>query len=211
MSVFATAALEGSGGRELILAIVGGTMLALALTRPRLGWVERLTARSKGWQSITQRGVSIAAFVVAGYTYAALFITLKKDVGPESATLIQGAAWILLAYALMIHFEPFVAAWEWPGEALGAAALYLGCVYVALMAGAMIAALATEHASLAVGELKYLQEPLLIALACWLASRLLAVSTWISAVGWLFYLAPRLTWLLERVSPTRTPARSTRA
>ena len=33
-------------GREVIVAIVGGTMLTLALTRPRLGWIEELTKDS---------------------------------------------------------------------------------------------------------------------------------------------------------------------
>jgi hypothetical protein len=210
-STYRVPELASSGGRELILAIIGGTMLTLALTRPKLEWLELLTTGSRAWKAAGQRGLSILAFIIGGYAYASLFLTLQKQVSPESATLIRGAALILFAYAWMTHFEPFLPNWKWRGEVIGAIVFYTACVYVAVMAGILAAALTATHESLTLGELGFMGTQLLIVLAGWSMSRLLAISTWVSAAGWLLYLAPRFMGVLERATPTRTPARSTRA
>jgi hypothetical protein len=191
--------IANTGGRELVLAIIGGTTLTLALTRPKLAWVERLIGESKTWQAAAQQALSIIAFGLGGYAYASLFLTLQKQVSPETAMLIKGAAWILFFYAWAIHFEPFVPEWQWPGEVIGSTILYTGWVYLGVMAGVMVAAVVAKNGSPNLSELKYLGRPLFIVLIRWTVSRLLKVSTWVAAATWLLYgLGPRFMGLWER-------------
>jgi hypothetical protein len=124
------------GGREIVLAIVGGTMLTLALTRPRLRWVERLTEDSKSRRMWAERGLTMLAFGVGGYAWATLFLTLQGQLDPDSASLVRGAAYLLILYAWLTHFEPFVNQWRPRGALLSAAALYTGCAILAAGLGA---------------------------------------------------------------------------
>ena len=176
----------------MIVAIIGGALLTLALTRPDLEWLKSLIDTSDVWRRTIDRAISIFAFVVAGYTYAALFITLEHSVSAEDATLIRGAAWFLLTYAWMIHFRPFLPEWLWPGEVIGATVFFLGCIYAALMCGVLVATSEQESLSLRALE-SFLRSPVLVVLACWIFSRLMALSTWTSAERLLlFVLTQRL-------------------
>jgi len=88
----------------VILAIVGGTMLTVALTRPRLKWVERLTQGSESQRRWAERGLTALAFVMGGYAWATLFLTLQRQLDGQAAALLKGAGLFLILYAWLIHF-----------------------------------------------------------------------------------------------------------
>jgi len=106
----------------VILAIVGGTMLTVALTRPRLKWVERLTQGSESQRRWAERGLTALAFVMGGYAWATLFLTLQRQLDGQAAALLKGAGLFLILYAWLIHFEPFANEWRLRGG-LGAVVL----------------------------------------------------------------------------------------
>jgi hypothetical protein len=124
--------------RSVVVAIVGGTMLTLALTRPRLRWVERLTEDSDSHRLWAERALTIFAFAMAGYAWTALFLVLHKQLGSEVDTMLRGAAFFMIVYAWLVHFEPFVAEWRL-GGGVGAAVLYTGVAISAVAAGLIIA------------------------------------------------------------------------
>lgn len=124
--------------RDVVVAIIGGTMLTLALTRPRLRWVERLTEDSESNRVWAERGLTLFAFAMGGYAADALFMVLHKQLGSQVDTLMTGAAVFLVIYAWLIHFEPFVMEWRLRGG-YGAGVLYTGIMVFAVTVGAMIA------------------------------------------------------------------------
>jgi hypothetical protein len=124
-------------GREVIVAIVGGTMLTLALTRPRLAWVEKLTEDSESARVRAERALTLFSLVMAGYATVTLLDALHKQLGPESDALLEGAGMFLLVYAWLVHFEPFVREWRLRGGS-GAAALYTGVVGAAMLIGGLL-------------------------------------------------------------------------
>jgi hypothetical protein len=126
--------------RSVVVAIVGGTMLTLALTRPRLRWVERLTKDSERRRLRAERALTIFAFAMSGYAWTALFLVLHKQLGSEVDAMLRGAVFFLIAYAWLVHFEPFVAEWRL-GGGLGAAVLYTGVATSAVAVGLIIAEL----------------------------------------------------------------------
>jgi hypothetical protein len=95
------------GSQEIVLTIVGGTMLSLALTRPRLRWVDRLTETSPGIRLGVERGLTLLAFGIGGYAWVTLFVTLHGELEAGAVPLIRNAAYILIGYAALTHFEPF--------------------------------------------------------------------------------------------------------
>jgi hypothetical protein len=132
-----------AAGHEAVVAIVGGTMLTIALTRPRLRWVERLTEDSKPGRVWLERALTGFSFVMAGYAATTLLLTLHKQLGAESDALLNGAAWFLFAYAWLVHFEPFVNEWRLRGG-VGAAALYTGLIFPAVVIGGTLAGVALD-------------------------------------------------------------------
>jgi hypothetical protein len=163
--------LTSQGGREVVLAIVGGTMLTLALTRPRLRWVERLTEESDEQRLWAERGLTGFAFVMGGYAWATLFLTLQRQLDSESAALLRGAAGLLILYAWLTHFEPFLAEWRLNGG-LGAAVLYTG--FATLAAGIGITgAEVTRTSSFTLGDARLLAVSAVSAAICWAAFKLL--------------------------------------
>jgi hypothetical protein len=124
--------------REVIVAIVGGTMLTLALTRPRLRWVEQLTRDSERTRVWAERALTGFSFVMAGYAGFTLLGTLYKQLGAEFDALLRGAACFLFVYAWLVHFEPFVREWRLRGG-VGAAVLYTGLLIAAMEIGGVIA------------------------------------------------------------------------
>lgn len=134
----ARAVTPGIEPRSVVVAIVGGTMLTLALTRPRLGWVKRITEDSESHRLRAERALTIFAFAMAGYAWTALFLVLHKKLGSEIDTMLRGAAFFLIVYAWLVHFEPFVAEWRL-GGGLGATVFYTGVATSAVMAGLIIA------------------------------------------------------------------------
>jgi hypothetical protein len=77
--------------RDVVVAIIGGTMLTLALTRPRLRWVDRLTEDSESHRRWAERALTLFAFAMAGYAWTALYIVLHKQLGSQVDTLLSCA------------------------------------------------------------------------------------------------------------------------
>jgi hypothetical protein len=113
-------------------------MLTLALTRPRLRWVEQLTEDSESHRLWAERALTLFAFVMAGYAWTALFVVLHKQLGTEIDTLLKGATCFLIIYAWLVHLEPFVAEWRL-GGGFGAAIFYTGVAISAVAAGLSVA------------------------------------------------------------------------
>jgi hypothetical protein len=124
--------------RSVVVAIAGGTMLTLALTRPRLRWVERLTEDSESHRRWAERALTLFAFAMAGYAWTSLYLVLHKQLGSEVDTMLRGAAFFLIVYAWLVHFEPFVAEWRL-GGGFGAAVFYTGVATSAVTVGLIIA------------------------------------------------------------------------
>jgi hypothetical protein len=128
---------SGIEPRSVVVAIIGGTMLTLALTRPRLRWVEQLTEDSESHRLWAERALTIFAFAMAGYAWTALFLVLHKQLGSEIDAILEGAAFFLIVYAWLVHFEPFVAEWRL-GGGFGAAVFYTGVATSAVAVGLII-------------------------------------------------------------------------
>jgi hypothetical protein len=129
---------SGIEPRSVVVAIVGGTMLTLALTRPRLRWMERLTDQSKSQRLWAERGLTLLAFVMGGYAADSLVMVLHKQLGPEVGALMWGAAAFLTIYAWLVHFEPFITEWRLCGG-IRAGVLYTGIAALATIIGAATA------------------------------------------------------------------------
>ena len=123
--------------REVVVAIVGGTMLTLALTRPRLAWVEQLTKESDSARMWAERALTGFLLVMGGYAAVTLLVALHKQLGAETDRLLDGAGLFLFIYAWLVHFEPFVREWRLRGGA-AAAVLYTGFVLAAVFIGGLL-------------------------------------------------------------------------
>ena len=74
--------------RDVVVAIIGGTLLALALTRPKLDWVEKLEDSSR---STVEALITVVAFAMGGYAYGCLYIVLHRQLGGDINKLLRGA------------------------------------------------------------------------------------------------------------------------
>jgi hypothetical protein len=174
----AAATAQPVNPRDVVVAIVGGTLLTLALTRPRLKWMERLTDDSEGNRLWAETGITFFAFVMGGYAWVSLFVVLHKQLGPEVDAMLRGTAAFLIIYASLVHFEPFLATWRRRG-APAAIALYAGVAVPAVIVGVTIAFMLLEKR--------------------WTPTdpRLLFIGGGVAAIGWLAYrLLPGLESLL---------------
>lgn len=88
----------------MVVAIIGGTLLGLALTRPRFGWVQRLEESSR---RSAETATTIVAFVMGGYAYGALYVILHRQLGSDIDKLLRGSGIFFTIYAGCVHFEPF--------------------------------------------------------------------------------------------------------
>lgn len=95
---------DAINGRDVVVAIIGGTLLGLALTRPRFGWVERLDDSSRHYVEVV---TTVVAYVMGGYAYGALYIVLHRQLGGDIDKLLRGAGLFFGLYAACVHFEPF--------------------------------------------------------------------------------------------------------
>lgn len=169
---------SGIEPRSVVVAIVGGTMLTLALTRPRLRWVEQVTKDSDSHRLWAERALTLFAFAMAGYAWTALFLVLHKQLDGEIDTMLRGAAFFLIAYAWLVHFEPFVAEWRL-GGGFGAAVFYTGVATSAVTVGLIIAE---------------------ILLTSSVTYSLILFSLGITGASWLFYkFLPRFDRFLDRL------------
>jgi uncharacterized membrane protein len=172
---------------DVVVAIIGGTMLTLALTRPRLRWMEQLTEDSRTNRLWTERALTVFAFAMGGYAWTSLFLVLHRQLGAEIDTLLRGAGCFMIVYAWLVHFEPFLAEWRLRGW-LGAVALYTGVAIFAASVGLVVADVILLS-SFTIENLRFL-----------------SITGALAGGGWLVYrLIPRLEARMDRLVPRRTP------
>jgi len=128
-------------GRDVVVAIIGGTLLGLALTRPRFGWVERLVGSSRHY---TEMITTIVAFVMGGYAYGSLFIVLHRQLGGDIDKLLWGAGLFFGLYAACVHFEPFSEGHGWR-ERGSAIILYVAVAFAAILSGLVFVEYTLSH------------------------------------------------------------------
>jgi hypothetical protein len=128
-------------GSDVVVAIIGGTLLGLALTRPRFAWVERLDDSSRQYVEVI---TTIVAFVMGGYAYGALFIVLHRQLDGDIDKLLRGAGLFFGLYAACVHFEPFSEGHGW--RELGSAGLlYIAVAIVAILGGVVFVEYTLSH------------------------------------------------------------------
>jgi hypothetical protein len=125
---------EAINERDVVVAIIGGTLLGLALTRPRFGWVQRLEEPCRHWIEVV---TTVVAFVMAGYAYGALYVVLHRQLGGDIHKLLRGAGYFFAIYALCVHFEPFSDGHGWR-ERGSAIFLYLAVAITSTFVGIVL-------------------------------------------------------------------------
>jgi hypothetical protein len=75
---------------------------------------------------------------MGGYAASAVWIALYKEVSPETDDLLRGAAYFLLVYAGIVHFQPFANGMRRYGGFI-ALILYVSFAFSAAVVGATIA------------------------------------------------------------------------
>jgi hypothetical protein len=158
-------------GREVIVAIIGGVMLTLALTRPRLRWMERLTDGSDTARVWSERGLTLFSLAMAGYAYITVRATLHGQLDSESDSLLRGAALFLIGYAWLVHFEPFAREWQLRGG-IGACLLYTSVMLAMIVFGGVLAGAALTS-SIPGFTISVMAPALGLVLLCWLFYRAL--------------------------------------
>jgi hypothetical protein len=180
-TILATTSTASAGGREVVVAIVGGTMLALSLSRPRLWWTEAPIGGSvstRRWAkralTLSERALTLFLLVMAAYAACTLAEVLNKQLGREFVDLLHGAGAFLFLYAWLVHFGPFVREWRLRGV-VGAAVLYTCVMYSALVVGLILTG-AVLKVPVLTGDL-----------------RLAVTAILFSTMGWVFYWLARPT------------------
>jgi hypothetical protein len=213
MLIMGGAVAPNPDAREAILAIVGGALLTIVLTRPRLRWLERLTEHSTARRRWAERALSALAFVMGGYAWATLFLVLQKQLGSEYARLVKGAGFLIVLYAGLIHFEPFLEEWRRRG-AVAAGVIYVGCAFLFVGLGVTLAEI-LRTASFETGDIWLLVVSMtpagLGALAYWRMPRSNQSREEQSAPDGPSMESRNTANITVTSGPTRTPARSTRA
>jgi hypothetical protein len=125
---------DAISGRDVVVAIIGGTLLGLALTRPRFRWVQRLDESSR-WS--VEVATTVVAFAMAGYAYGALYVVLHRQLGSDVHNLLRGAGFFFVTYALFVHFEPFSEGRNWR-ERASAIFLYLTLAITSAFGGVVL-------------------------------------------------------------------------
>ena len=141
--IAAAASGEMTNGREVIVAIVGGTMLTIALTRPRLRWAEQLTRNSRRGRLYAERALTALALAMAGYAGFSVSLVLHRHISAQTSALLDGTACFLGLYAALVNFEPFVHEWRL-SDGLRAIYLYLLFASIAGLLGMWIAVVVLE-------------------------------------------------------------------
>ncbi len=121
-------------GRDVVVAIIGGTLLGLALTRPRFSWVQRL---EESYRCSVEVLTTVVAFMMGGYAYGALFVVLHRQLGSDIHNLLRGAGFFFATYALFVHFEPFSKGHNWR-ELSSAIFLYLTVAITSTFGGVVL-------------------------------------------------------------------------
>jgi len=127
--------------RDVVVAIIGGTLLALALTRPKLDWVEKLEDSSRSTAEVL---ITVVAFAMGGYAYGSLYIVLHRQLGGDIDKLLRGAGAFFAIYALCVHFEPFSGGHGWR-ERASLIALYVAVAIAAILSGVVFVEYTLSH------------------------------------------------------------------
>jgi len=104
LALAGTAPVKGS---DVVVAFVGGTLLAAAITRPRVAWKRGL---KPPMARRLEAGITAFAFFVGGYATATLLEVLTHHVDKPARLALKGAAALLVLYGLLVHHEPFTPA-----------------------------------------------------------------------------------------------------
>jgi hypothetical protein len=132
---------DAISGSDVVVAIIGGTLLGLALTRPRFAWIDRL---DDSWRQYVEVITTIVAFVMGGYAYGSLYIILHRHLQGDIDKLLRGAGFFFGLYAACVHFEPFSKGHGW--RELGSAiALYISVAIAAILGGVVSVEYSLSH------------------------------------------------------------------
>jgi hypothetical protein len=132
---------DAISGSDVVVAIIGGTLLGLALTRPRFGWVQRLEDSSR---STAEALITVVAFAMGGYAYGSLYIVLHRHLEGDIDKLLRGAGAFFAIYALCVHFEPFSGGHGWQQRA-SAIGLYVTVAMASALAGVVFVEYTLSH------------------------------------------------------------------
>jgi hypothetical protein len=132
---------DAISGSDVVVAIIGGTLLGLALKRPRFGWVQRLDDSSR---STVEALITVVAFVMGGYAYGSLYIVLHRHLEGDIDQLLRGAGAFFAVYALCVHFEPFSGGHGWQ-ERASAIVLYVAIALASILAGVVFVEYILSH------------------------------------------------------------------
>jgi hypothetical protein len=125
-------------GRGVVVAIIGGTMLTLALTRPQLRWMANMPRSGKSQRLWAERALTGFSFVMIGYAGTAVWLVLHRQLDSQTDALLRGAAYFFLVYAGLVHFEPFVNEWRLR-TGIGTFVLYATLMVWAMLVGTIVA------------------------------------------------------------------------
>ncbi len=132
---------DAISGSDVVVAIIGGTLLGLALTRPKFGWVQRLEDSSR---STVEALITVVAFVMGGYAYGSLYIVLHRHLEADIDKLLRGAGAFFAIYALCVHFEPFSGGHGWQ-ERASAIVLYITVAIASILGGVVFVEYTLSH------------------------------------------------------------------
>ncbi len=205
-------------GRDAVVAIVGGTMLTLALTRPLLRWPSTITAGHRVSRLWLERLVTAFCFAMGGYAATAVLIVLYHQLGREVDGLLKGATYFFISYGLVVHYEPFVGERRL-GRGMTPVALYLALVGPAVIAGAVFAEWMLRSKPPGFSDWAALTTVIAIGLAVWLLYYCrqwrwrVELRTSRSCIEIKLSRVPAAWYCMPASTPraTRTPARSTPA
>jgi hypothetical protein len=132
---------DAISGSDVVVAIIGGTLLGLALTRPRFGWVQRLKDSSR---STVEALITVVAFAMGGYAYGSLYIVLHHHLEGDIDKLLRGAGAFFAVYALCVHFDPFSGGHGWQ-ERASAIVLYITVALASILGGVVFVEYTLNH------------------------------------------------------------------
>jgi signal peptidase I len=93
-------------GGDIVVAIVGGVLLIMVMTRPRVKWPPIVGDR---YEWIPEVGLSISAFFVGGFALDVLVAVLRYDsIDAVAKKALVIAAVVITAYGLLVHHEPYI-------------------------------------------------------------------------------------------------------
>lgn len=153
------ARLQPIPGSDIVVAIVGGVLLLLVLSRPALTWPKRLA--DSAVRSL-EAALTALAFVIGGFVFAVLFRVVEYEaIAAPAGHVLICAAVIIAVYGLLINHVPFVTE---DGATWQAVCCYLffalgGVLLGIASAGAALDGVSSENVGLVVPGLVLIASP----------------------------------------------------